>query len=104
MTPTPPARPPAPCSNPTPRWALDGKVIADALNDPFPETSKVQYPNEDHGFILTHEGTRLYFHRDSLMAGAFHRLKVGDPVHFTQIDGDTGPLAYKIWPAAVEVW
>ena len=37
------------------------------------------------------------------MAGAFHRLKVGDPVHFTQIDDDPGPLAYKIWPAAVEI-
>lgn len=60
------------------------------------------YPNEDHGFILTHEGTQLYFHRDSLMAGVFDRLKVGDPVHFTQRDGDTGPLAYKVWPAAVE--
>lgn len=37
------------------------------------------------------------------MAGGFDRIKVGDPVHFMQIDGDTGPLAYKIWPAAAEV-
>src|SRR3954466_8006823 len=25
------------------------------------------YPNEDHGFLLTHEGTQLYFHRNSLV-------------------------------------
>lgn len=57
------------------------------------------HPDEDYGFILTHEGTRLYFHRDSLMVGEFDGLKVGDRVHFTEVDGDTGPLAYKVWPA-----
>jgi cold shock CspA family protein len=56
------------------------------------------YPEEDHGFILTHEGTQLYFHRNSLMDGEFDRLAVGDPVRFTQIDGDTGPIARKVWP------
>lgn len=54
------------------------------------------YPDEDHGFILTHEGTQLYFHRNSLMQGDFDRLKVGDRVHFVETVGDTGPLASKI--------
>jgi cold shock CspA family protein/ribosome-associated translation inhibitor RaiA len=57
------------------------------------------YPAEDHGFILTHEGTQLYFHRNSLTEGDFDKLRVGDRVHFTGMDGDTGPIAYKLWPA-----
>jgi cold shock CspA family protein/ribosome-associated translation inhibitor RaiA len=57
------------------------------------------YPAADHGFILTHEGRPLYFHRNSLTEGDFDGLRVGDRVHFTEIDGDTGPIAYKVWPA-----
>src|SRR5437763_14986623 len=58
------------------------------------------YPAEDHGFILTNEGTQLYFHRNSLTEGDFDKLRVGDRVHFSEILGDTGPIAYKLWPAA----
>jgi cold shock CspA family protein len=57
------------------------------------------YPAEHHGFILTHEGTQLYFHRNSLTEDDFDRLRVGDRVHFTEIAGDTGPIAYKVWRA-----
>ena len=57
------------------------------------------YPKEDHGFIRTHEGTQLYFHRNSLVEGDFTKLRVGDRVQFVEVDGDTGPIAYKIWPA-----
>ncbi|HJU16338.1 MAG TPA: HPF/RaiA family ribosome-associated protein [Stellaceae bacterium] len=57
------------------------------------------YPAEDHGFILTHEGTQLYFHRNSLINGEFRRLQVGDRVHFVETVGDTGPIASKVWPA-----
>jgi cold shock CspA family protein len=34
--------------------------------------------------------TQLYFHRNSLTEGDFDKLRVGDRVHFTQVDGDTG--------------
>jgi cold shock CspA family protein/ribosome-associated translation inhibitor RaiA len=57
------------------------------------------YPAEDHGFIRTHEGAQLYFHRNSLINDDFDALEVGDRVHFTEADGDTGPIAYKVWPA-----
>jgi cold shock CspA family protein len=60
------------------------------------------YPREEHGFIRTHEGTQLYFHRNSLVGGDFEKLRVGDRVHFVEADGDTGPIAYKVWPAAPE--
>jgi cold shock CspA family protein/ribosome-associated translation inhibitor RaiA len=56
------------------------------------------YPREDHGFILTHEGTQLYFHRNSLLQGDFDRLRRGDRVHFVETVGDTGPIASKVWP------
>jgi cold shock CspA family protein len=54
-------------------------------------------PEEDHGFILTHEGSQLYFHRNSLIHHDFNRLKTGDKVHFVETDGDTGPTASKVW-------
>lgn len=58
------------------------------------------YPAEDHGFILTSTGTQLYFHRNALMEGTLDALQRGTPVHYVEIDGDTGPLASKVWLAA----
>lgn len=55
------------------------------------------YPDEDHGFILTHEGMQLYFHRNSLVQRDFDALAVGDRVHFIETVGDTGPIASKVW-------
>lgn len=60
------------------------------------------YPAEDHGFLLTHEGTQLYFHRNSLVQRDFGTLKVGDRVQFVQTVGDTGPIASKVWRAEGE--
>lgn len=51
----------------------------------------------DYGFILTNEGTQLYFHRNSVLNEAFNKLKRGDQVHFVSSDGDTGPIASKVW-------
>jgi ribosome-associated translation inhibitor RaiA len=58
------------------------------------------YPSEDHGFLLTSTGTQLYFHRNALMEGTFDTLARGTLVHYVEIDGDTGPLASKVWLAA----
>jgi cold shock CspA family protein len=57
------------------------------------------YPAEDHGFILTNQGTQLYFHRNALIAGDLDKLRIGDRVHFTAEDGDTGPMVHRLWPA-----
>jgi cold shock CspA family protein/ribosome-associated translation inhibitor RaiA len=57
-------------------------------------------PEDDHGFILTGEGTQLYFHRNSLMNVALEDLKRGDVVHYVAADGDTGPIARKVWRGA----
>lgn len=54
-------------------------------------------PGEEHGFILTNEGSHLYFHRNSVMNGRFEALKRGDSVHYVETVGDTGPIASKVW-------
>ncbi|HWI27537.1 MAG TPA: HPF/RaiA family ribosome-associated protein [Stellaceae bacterium] len=51
----------------------------------------------EHGFILTAEGSQLYFHRNSVMNADFAKLKRGDAVHYVATDGDTGPTAAKVW-------
>jgi cold shock CspA family protein len=66
---------------------------------PFAGQVSQLYPQEDYGFILTHEGTQLYFHRNSLMQRDFDELTVGDRVHFVETVGDTGPIASKVWRA-----
>ena len=44
------------------------------------------YPDEDHGFLLTHEGTQLYFHRNSLMQRDFDELQGRRPRAFRADD------------------
>lgn len=53
-------------------------------------------PGADHGFILTNTGSQLYFHRDSVTNADFADLKPGQPVHYVEEEGDTGPVATKI--------
>lgn len=57
------------------------------------------FPDRDYGFILTSEGGRLYFHRNSVMNSGFDKLQRGDTVHFVEGTGDTGPTASRVWPA-----
>jgi len=52
---------------------------------------------QDFGFLLTKEGTLLYFHRNSLLIGDFEKLKRGDKVRYVEAMGDTGPTARKVW-------
>jgi ribosome-associated translation inhibitor RaiA len=54
-------------------------------------------PGEDYGFLLTNQGSLLYFHRNSLLAGDFDRLTRGDEVTYIEAMGDTGPTASKVW-------
>ena len=66
---------------------------------PFAGSIAELNPSEDHGFIQTHEGSRLYFHRNSMVQRDFDQLREGDRVHFVEIVGDTGPIASKVWRA-----
>lgn len=53
-------------------------------------------PQDDFGFLLTKEGSNLYFHRNSMLNGDFDRLKRGQPVTYVEDVGDTGPIATKV--------
>lgn len=53
-------------------------------------------PGRDFGFLLTKEGGLLYFHRNSVLAGDFDKLKRGDEVSYVEAMGDTGPTASKV--------
>jgi ribosomal subunit interface protein len=50
----------------------------------------------DYGFLMTKEGGQLYFHRNSLLVGAFEDLQRGDEVSYVEEMGDTGPVASKV--------
>ena len=54
------------------------------------------HADEDHGFLLTKEGSLLYFHRNALLSGDFDKLTRGDMVHYVEEIGDTGPIATKV--------
>jgi cold shock CspA family protein/ribosome-associated translation inhibitor RaiA len=76
------------------KTAQHGEVKAHAA--PFQGKVTGLVPEEDHGFLETATGAELYFSRTSVLDG-FDSLKVGETVHYEQIDGDSGPVANKVW-------
>jgi ribosomal subunit interface protein len=53
-------------------------------------------PERDFGYVITKEGGLLYFHRNSMLSGAFDKLCRGDEVTYVEDIGDTGPTASKV--------
>jgi hypothetical protein len=45
---------------------------------------------------MTNEGSLLYFHRNSMLAGSFDDLERGDELFYVEEMGDTGPIACKV--------
>ena len=54
------------------------------------------HPERDFGFLMTKEGGLLYFHRNSVLAGDFDKLRRGQEVRYVEGMGDTGPTAAKV--------
>ena len=54
-------------------------------------------PNNDFGFLRSAEGTQLWFHRNSVMNEELESFAEGDPVHYVEVIGETGPQASKVW-------
>jgi cold shock CspA family protein/ribosome-associated translation inhibitor RaiA len=50
----------------------------------------------DYGFLTTKEGGQLYFHRNSLLTGAFEDVRPGAKVSYVEEMADTGPIASKV--------
>jgi len=53
-------------------------------------------PEQDHGWIQTHDGREIYFHRNSVLGVDFDSLQPGASVHFTETTGDQGPQASSV--------
>jgi cold shock CspA family protein len=56
------------------------------------------HPEADHGFIAASDGREIYFHRNSVEAGKFDELRVGQEVRFSETVGDKGPQATLVRP------
>ncbi|MFI5398027.1 MAG: HPF/RaiA family ribosome-associated protein [Candidatus Binatia bacterium] len=63
-----------------------------------PAVSRVSklFPDEGYGFIETPDGSEIYFHRNSVLNGAFARLEIGDEVQFVEEPGEKGPQASTV--------
>lgn len=53
-------------------------------------------PMEDYGKITTPDDEEIYFHRNSVLNGAFDTLTVGTRVQFRPTEGDQGPQASSV--------
>ena len=56
----------------------------------------------DFGFLRTAQGTQLWFHRNAVMNEELESFKEGDPVHYVEVLGETGPQASKVWRVSSE--
>ena len=56
------------------------------------------FPDEGYGFIAASDGQEVYMHRNSVVDGAFERLRVGDEVRFFVHpgEGDKGSQASTV--------
>jgi cold shock CspA family protein/ribosome-associated translation inhibitor RaiA len=58
------------------------------------------FPEQGYGFLETHDGREIYFHRNSLLELEFDRLPIGTEVRFTEKQGKEGPQASTVRPIA----
>ena len=65
-----------------------------------PPTGRVArlFPGDGYGFLATHDGREIYFHRNSVLNGGFDSLEVGAVVRFAEELGDEGPQATTVVP------
>lgn len=53
-------------------------------------------PFGEFGFLETDDGREIYFHRNSVLEGAFSQLAEGSRVTFAEEVGDKGPQASTV--------
>jgi len=63
-----------------------------------PERAVVRrlFSYDGYGFLETPEGEEVYFHRNSVLDGAFDGLEVGTTVRYAQEMGERGPQATTV--------
>lgn len=69
---------------------------ADVKTHEVPDHGRVVELGDDHGFIETAAGRRVYFHRTSVLDEGLARLAVGSDVAFVEESGDKGPQASTV--------
>jgi cold shock CspA family protein/ribosome-associated translation inhibitor RaiA len=57
---------------------------------------------DDYGFLETADGREVFFHRNSVVNGGFHRLALGAEVRFAEVEGEKGPQASTVAPVGKE--
>ncbi len=62
---------------------------------PLATVSQV-FRDKGYGFLATPDGRDIYFHKDSVLYGAFGRLKPGTMVIFAEEQGNKGPQASTV--------
>lgn len=74
------------------------KMRGDVKLDSKPDHGRVAklIAGADYGFITTVDDREIYFHRNSVLDGAFDRLTVGSEVRFTEEEGEKGPQASTV--------
>jgi cold shock CspA family protein len=58
------------------------------------------FPDQGYGFLETAEGSEIYFHKNSVLHGAFDRLSIGERVTFAEERGDKGTQASTVRPVS----
>jgi cold shock CspA family protein/ribosome-associated translation inhibitor RaiA len=75
---------------------MRGDVKSHAKEDHGPVTKFLA--EQDYGFIATPDGREIYFHRNSVLDGAFDHLRVGAEVRFVAEVGERGVQATTVRP------
>jgi cold shock CspA family protein len=52
--------------------------------------------DQGYGFLTSDDGRGIYFHKNSVVNGAFSHLKVGTRVSFVEELGEKGPQASTV--------
>jgi cold shock CspA family protein len=66
-------------------------------HEPTPAAGVVRLdPSGEFGFLETSDGREIYFHKNSVLDGAFARLKPGTAVSFAEEEGEKGPQASTV--------
>jgi ribosomal subunit interface protein len=75
---------------------------ADVKTHAVPEHGRIErlLPDRDCGFIMSADGTEIYFHRNSVAGGLYAALEIGDEVRFVAKEGESaeGPQASTVVP------
>jgi cold shock CspA family protein/ribosome-associated translation inhibitor RaiA len=58
--------------------------------------------DRDFGFLRNVQGNQLWFHRNAVLNEELENLKEGEPVHYVEVIGETGPQASRVWRVTSE--